>query len=62
MKEGFVKDRLRLLLDHLGAVGDPREPAKVKYPLSEVLFLATGATIAGCDDYDEITDWCEHHL
>ena len=41
MKEGFVKDRLRLLLDHLGAVGDPREPAKVKYPLSEVLFLVT---------------------
>lgn len=62
VEEGFVKDRLRLLLDHLGAVGDPREPAKVKYPLSEVLFLVTCATIAGCDDYDEITDWGEHHL
>ncbi|WP_354081716.1 hypothetical protein [Constrictibacter sp. MBR-5] len=33
MEELFVKDRLRLLLDHFGDVGDPREPAKVKYPL-----------------------------
>src|SRR3546814_8638058 len=62
MSEIFVKDRLRLLLDHFGAVGDPREAAKVKYPLREVLFLVTCATIAGCDDYDEIAAWGEHHL
>jgi predicted transposase YbfD/YdcC len=62
MEEGFVKDRLRLLLDHFAAVGDPREPAKVKYPLREVLFLVTCATIAGCDDFDEIADWGAHHL
>jgi predicted transposase YbfD/YdcC len=62
MAEIFVKDRLRLLLDHFGEVGDPREAAKVKYPLPEVLFLVTCATIAGCDDYDEIADWGEHHL
>lgn len=58
----FVKDRLRLLLDHFGDVGDPREAAKVKFPLREVLFLVTCATIAGCDDYDEIADWGDHHL
>jgi predicted transposase YbfD/YdcC len=58
----FVKDRLRLLLDHFGDVGDPREAAKVRYPLREVLFLVTCATIAGCDDYDEIADWGDHHL
>ena len=39
MEEIFVKDRLRLLQDHFGEVGDPREAAKVKYPLREVLFL-----------------------
>ena len=61
MEEIFVKDRLRLLLDHFGDVGDPREPAKVKFPLREVLFLVTCATIAGCDDYDEIALWGEHH-
>lgn len=62
MEEIFVKDRLRLLLDHFGAVGDPREACKVRYPLPEVLFLMTCATIAGCDDYDEIAAWGEHHL
>lgn len=62
MEQIFVKDRLRLLLDHFGDVGDPREAAKVKYPLAEVLFLVTCASIAGCDDYDEIADWGEHHL
>jgi predicted transposase YbfD/YdcC len=62
MEEGFVKGRLRLLLDHFAAVGDPREPAKIKYPLREVLFLVTCATIAGCDDFDEIADWGAYHL
>lgn len=62
MSDVFVQNRLRLLLDHFGAVGDPRDPAKVKYPLREVLFLVTCATIAGCDDYYEIADWGDHHL
>jgi predicted transposase YbfD/YdcC len=62
MEEVFVKDRLRLLLDHFGEVGDPREAVKVKFPLREVLFLVTCATIAGCDDYDEIAAWGDHHL
>lgn len=62
MEHALVKDRLRLLLDHFGTVDDPREAAKVKYPLREVLFLVTCATIAGCDDYDEIADWGAAHL
>lgn len=62
MEDVIVKDRLCLLLDHFGTVADPREPAKVRYPLKEVLFLVTCATIAGCDDFDEIADWGTHHL
>jgi len=62
MEEMLVKDRLRLLLEHFGDVRDPREAAKVKYPLAEVLFLVTCTSIAGCDDYDEIALWGEHHL
>lgn len=62
MEEGLVKDRLRLLLDHFARVGDPREAAKVRYPLREVLFLVTCATIAGCDDYDEIAAWGREHI
>jgi predicted transposase YbfD/YdcC len=61
MDQLFVKDRLRLMLEHLAVVGDPREACKVKYPLPEVLFLVSCASIAGCDDYDETADWGEHH-
>lgn len=61
MNQVFVKDRLRLLLDHFSAVGDPRQACKIKYPLREVLFLVTCATVAGCDDYDEIADWGVDH-
>jgi predicted transposase YbfD/YdcC len=62
MEPIFVKDSLRLLLDRFGEVRDPREAPKVRYPLREVLFLVTCATIAGCDDYDEIADWGAQHL
>jgi predicted transposase YbfD/YdcC len=58
----FAKDHLRVLLDHFGSVGDPREACKVRYPLREVLFLVTCASIAGCDDYDEIAAWGAHHI
>lgn len=62
IETGFERSSLRLLLDRLGKVEDPREPWKVRYPLGEVLFLVTCATIAGCDDYDEIALWGRHHL
>jgi len=58
----FVKSRLALLLEHFAQVPDPREPAKVRYPLREVLFLVTCASVAGCDDYDEIAQWGELNL
>ena len=32
------------------------------YPLSEMLLLLTCATIASCDDFDDIAAWGEHHL
>jgi predicted transposase YbfD/YdcC len=62
MEPVFVKNRLALLLDHFGDVPDPREPAKVRFPLREVLFLVVCATVAGCDDYDEIALWGEVNL
>lgn len=62
MDESAVETRLRLLLRHLGAVPDHREPAKVRFPLREVLFLVTCASMAGCEDYDEIVAWGEIHL
>jgi predicted transposase YbfD/YdcC len=57
-----AKPRLRLLLDHLGAIRDTRQSWKVAYPLREVLFLVVCGTIADCDDYEEIVDWGEANL
>lgn len=62
MDQAFRPSRLRVLLDHFAEVRDPRAPEKVRYPLDEVLFLVVAATIAGCDDYDEIADWGADHL
>lgn len=56
------RDRLALLLKHFSRIEDDREPWRVMYPLSEVLFLVTCASIAACDDFDDIVAWGEHHL
>ena len=56
------KPRLALLLEHFAAVEDVREPWRVVYPLREILFLVVCATIANCDDYEDIVDWGEANL
>jgi hypothetical protein len=62
IEEVFRPSRLRGLLDHFARIEDPREPARVRYPLREVLFLVVSATIADCEDYDEIALWGQNHL
>jgi hypothetical protein len=49
-------------LRHFGELDDDSEPRRVMYPLKEVLLLVTCATIASCDDFDDIAAWGEHHL
>ncbi|HVS49266.1 MAG TPA: ISAs1 family transposase [Candidatus Dormibacteraeota bacterium] len=56
------KPRLRRLLDHFGEVADPRESWRVAHPLPEVLLLVVCASIAACDDFDDIAAWGEAHL
>lgn len=62
MLEALPKPRLRSLLEHFSVIGDPRQSWKVMYPLREVILLVVCATIADCDDYDEIALWGETHL
>jgi predicted transposase YbfD/YdcC len=64
---GSVEDelpqaRLALLLKHFSELSDDREPQRIMYPLHEVLLLVTFATIASCDDFDDIVFWGGHHL
>jgi predicted transposase YbfD/YdcC len=58
----LAKPRLALLLDHFSELEDVRQSWRVAYPLREVLFLVVCATIANCDDYEDIVDWGEAHL
>ena len=60
--EDLPKARVALLLKHFSRLDDDRQPWRVVYPLSEVLLLLTCATIASCDDFDEIAAWGKCHL
>ena len=60
--EEVPRARLALLLEHFSELSDDREPDRIMYPLAEVLLLVTCATIACCDDFDDIAGWGEDHL
>ena len=62
LDEEVPRTRLRLLLKHFSELDDAREPWRVVYPLDEVLLLLTCATIASCDDFDDMIAWGRHHL
>jgi predicted transposase YbfD/YdcC len=56
------KPRLRRLLDHFSAMTDTRQSWRVAYPLPEILLLVVCASIASCDDYNDIVEWGQAHL
>ena len=60
--EEMPRARLAVLLKHFSQIDDEREPWRVVYPLAEVLLLMTCATIAACDDFEDIVAWGEQHL
>jgi predicted transposase YbfD/YdcC len=60
--QALPRARLALRLEHFSRLDDERESWRVMYPLSEVLLLLTCATIASCDDFDDIAAWGRHHL
>jgi DDE_Tnp_1-associated len=62
LDEEAPRSRVAVLLEHFSELGDEREPWRIMYPLKEVLLLIVCATIAGCDDFDEIYAWGVHHL
>lgn len=49
-------------LAQFAALRDPRQAAKVLYPLPELLLLLLCGTVAGADDFVELTLWGEEHL
>ncbi|WP_026960484.1 ISAs1 family transposase, partial [Aliagarivorans taiwanensis] len=47
---------------HFGSIKDPRQSAKVSYPLFDVLFLTVCATIGGANGWEDIEDFGEAHF
>ena len=45
---------MNLLIDDFSGLNDPREKAKVRYPLTHVLVIAASAAIAGAESYEDI--------
>ena len=62
MEDESPRARLALLLQQFSELDDDREAWRVVYPIEEVLLLVTCATIASCDDFEDIVEWGEHHL
>ena len=62
MEAFSAKPRLAVLLEHFSVIEDPRDCWRVAHPLPEVLLLVVCATIASCDDFDDISAWGEAHL
>lgn len=60
--EEWPRSRVAVLLKHFSELNDEREAWRVAYPIQEVLLLVTCATIAACDDFEDIAAWGEHHL
>jgi len=60
--EDVPRARVALLLKQFSRLADDREPWRVVYPLAEVLLLLTCATIASCDDFDDIAARGRHHI
>ena len=45
---------MNLLIDYFSGLNDPREKAKVRYPLTNVLFIAVAAAVAGAASYEDV--------
>ena len=50
------------LLVHFAPLVDPRQSAKILYPLEEIVLLVVCATIVGADDLVEVREWGLEHL
>src|SRR5882724_8494722 len=54
--------RGKTLLEHFSALDDPRQAAKVLYPLPEIVLLLLCGTLAGADDFVEMQLWGSENL
>ncbi|WP_445771703.1 ISAs1 family transposase [Rheinheimera sp.] len=51
-----------IFAEHFSELEDPRQAAKVVYPLFDVVFLTLCAVIAGCEGWEDIEDFGENRF
>jgi predicted transposase YbfD/YdcC len=51
----------RSLIEHFAALQDPRQSWKVLFPLPEILLVVLCGTLAGAEDFVEISRWGQMH-
>ena len=51
-----------IFAEHFSELEDPRQSAKVVYPLFDVVFLTLCAVIAGCEGWEDIEDFGENRF
>ena len=52
-----IKMSTDIFFKHFSSIKDPRQSAKVSYPLFDIIFLTVTAVIAGCEGWEEIEDF-----
>lgn len=57
-----MDDSIRLLVTGLGELDDPRQAAKVTYPLSEMALVTVAAIVADCDGWDDVAEFGRDRL
>jgi hypothetical protein len=62
LDEELPRSRLAVLLKQFSQIEDGRQSWRIAFPLAEMLLLLTCATIAACDDFDEIVASGSRHL
>lgn len=48
-----------MIAEHFGKIEDPREPWKIKHDMLEIITIVIIATLAGCNAWEEIEDFCK---
>lgn len=47
------------IMEHFGNLPDPRIDRKKLHKLQDIIFITIGATICGCDTWEDIEEWAE---
>lgn len=54
-------EKMSIILETLESFADPRDPKKIRHPLSTILFISICAIFCGAEGWEDIVIWGETH-